>query len=217
MDFLAQLDLAALGIAGLPPTGWLLVFFDCDEKPWGLEAEDAGGGAVIHVDAPRAALMRTGRPAGGVGPPSDPCELRLGLAVDIPDGWDSIVEHLELEERLGELVEVAREIAGVGADREPYNHVFGHPQTLQVFSRSDCQLVAHGIFPVDLERASRRDRRRAYARLESHPESWRLLLQRDSDPAPGWMWADAGRLYFWIRDEDLAAANFANVVVFLQC
>jgi hypothetical protein len=216
MDFLAQLDLAALGIAGLPATGWLLFFFDADEQPWGFEAEDAGGGAVVHVDASRAELARTARPAGGVLPPSAGCELGLRLTVDIPDAWDSLVEHLELEDRIGELAEVAAAIVGA-AGREPYNHVFGHPQPLQAFSRSDCQLVARGIFPVDLERASRRDRRRANERLQSHPESWRLLLQLDSDPAPGWTWADAGRLYFWIRDDDLAAANFANVVVFLQC
>ncbi len=40
---------------------------------------------------------------------------------------------------------------------------------------------------------------------------WRLLLQVDSDDAPGWDWGDGCALYFWIRQTDLADARFDNV------
>ncbi|WP_432972333.1 DUF1963 domain-containing protein [Dactylosporangium sp. CA-233914] len=44
-----------------------------------------------------------------------------------------------------------------------------------------------------------------------HEPGWQLLLQLDSDPGAGWEFADAGTLYFWIRDEDLAARDFSRV------
>ena len=37
---------------------------------------------------------------------------------------------------------------------------------------------------------------------------WCLLLQVDSDDAAGIMWGDAGRVHFWIRQDDLKARNF---------
>lgn len=45
----------------------------------------------------------------------------------------------------------------------------------------------------------------------------RLLLQIDSDERAEMMWGDLGRLFFWIREDDLAAANFSNVTCVLQC
>ncbi len=47
-----------------------------------------------------------------------------------------------------------------------------------------------------------------------------LLLQLDSDDhedGPGWMWGDAGRIYFTIKPEDLAACRFDNAEMTLEC
>ncbi|MEM9379495.1 MAG: YwqG family protein [Planctomycetota bacterium] len=55
--------------------------------------------------------------------------------------------------------------------------------------------------------------------LESHPGE-RLLLQIDSDSGkdgPGWMWGDAGTLYFLIHDADLGAGRFSLARLVLQC
>ncbi|MEM6567852.1 MAG: YwqG family protein [Planctomycetota bacterium] len=55
--------------------------------------------------------------------------------------------------------------------------------------------------------------------LEDRP-SERLLLQIDSDSGqdgPGWMWGDAGTLYFLIRDADLGAGRFSLARLVLQC
>ena len=48
-------------------------------------------------------------------------------------------------------------------------------------------------------------------------DDWHLLLQVDSDDAADMMWGDLGRIYFWIRDEDLAARRFDAPGVVLQC
>lgn len=48
-----------------------------------------------------------------------------------------------------------------------------------------------------------------------------LLMQIDTDvdrdASLGWMWGDAGRLYFMIRREDLARRRFEDVRLILQC
>lgn len=47
-----------------------------------------------------------------------------------------------------------------------------------------------------------------------------LLLQLDTDEEDGgtcWMWGDCGRLFFWIKPEDLAACRFERVTLTLEC
>jgi uncharacterized protein YwqG len=53
--------------------------------------------------------------------------------------------------------------------------------------------------------------------LEAGAADWRLLLQVDSDENATMMWGDTGRVYFWMRDEDLRAARFERVWTILQC
>ena len=66
----------------------------------------------------------------------------------------------------------------------------------------DCELVANGLsLPAGY------DDPRAQA-LEATAADWRLLLQLDNDDELNVGWGDAGRLYFWIRRQDLARCNF---------
>jgi uncharacterized protein YwqG len=39
----------------------------------------------------------------------------------------------------------------------------------------------------------------------------------DSDDAAGTMWGDSGMLYYWIRDDDLAARRFDRAWCVMQC
>jgi uncharacterized protein YwqG len=55
------------------------------------------------------------------------------------------------------------------------------------------------------------------ADLQEGITDWRLLLQIDSDDSLGTMWGDAGRIYFWIREQDLKNRDFAKVWLVLQC
>jgi uncharacterized protein YwqG len=61
---------------------------------------------------------------------------------------------------------------------------------------------------------SREDEGREFERAAR--DSWRLLLQVDSDDDAGMMWVDSGLLYFWIRKDDLAARRFERVWCVMQ-
>jgi len=54
---------------------------------------------------------------------------------------------------------------------------------------------------------------------DSRPKSeeWILLLQVDSDDATGMSWGDSGRLYFWIRHDDMKRRKFENSWMDFQC
>ncbi|NLX97108.1 MAG: DUF1963 domain-containing protein [Rhodopirellula sp.] len=55
------------------------------------------------------------------------------------------------------------------------------------------------------------------AGLEDGADDWHLLLQIDTDDNMATMWGDGGRVYFWIREEDLKSREFGNVWLILQC
>lgn len=46
---------------------------------------------------------------------------------------------------------------------------------------------------------------------------WHLLLQIDSDDDTGMMWGHAGRIYYWIREQDLMVRVFDEAWLILQC
>jgi uncharacterized protein YwqG len=68
----------------------------------------------------------------------------------------------------------------------------------------DCQLASNGI---DLGEPGAYDSERARA-LAAGRRDWTLLAQVDSDDDLGWMWGDAGRVYRWLRRQDLAAGRW---------
>jgi len=48
-------------------------------------------------------------------------------------------------------------------------------------------------------------------------DEWKLLAQIDTDDDAGWMWGDAGSLYFGIRNADLARSDLDRAWMVLQC
>jgi uncharacterized protein YwqG len=54
------------------------------------------------------------------------------------------------------------------------------------------------------------------AELRSSAADWALLLQIDTDSELGWMWGDAGTIYYWIRRQDLASGTFERTWMMLQ-
>lgn len=219
LTFLAQLDLATLRVPDLPASGWLLFFYDVVEQPWGFDPRDDGAAQVIHIDPPQEFLTRCPHPdVGRAGGPFPLCALTFTRTLDLPDADDCLVDDANLtlpDQLLDAYHAVADELAGGGTDGV-YHHLLGHPQLVQGDMRRECQLVNHaldtGLAPAPY------DSPRARPLLRTAGTTWRLLLQIDSDETgPGWTWGDAGRIYFWIRHDDLVARTFDRAWLVLQC
>src|SRR5262249_27627208 len=83
------------------------------------------------------------------------------------------------------------------------HRLLGYQEELGRELELDCQLAAAGVVDDDYE---------AYFQQREEHESaaraWRLLLQLSSDEDLRTPWAPFGRLYVFIRDDDLRARNF---------
>jgi uncharacterized protein YwqG len=97
------------------------------------------------------------------------------------------------------------------------HRLLGHPDPVQGDMQRECQLASNGINCGGREHLS--DPRTPS--LHEGAGDWRLLLQIDSidstESDTGMMWGDLGRLYYWIREEDLRVRAWDLAWLVLQC
>lgn len=196
MAFLAQVRLSDVKRhdwrGQLPPTGTLSFFYDADAGP-GLysDGDPDGAGAVLFTPA-EVETRRRGRPA----------TLLPGLiypaSILYPAGRWMIDPGARYGDSRGGEAEWRKAWnfeQALGADASATHHMLGWANAQQ-----------NEMEPLLAYKNSTR------------PRDWRLLLQLGSDEAAaGWMWGDAGAVYFWITEEDLNARRFDRVKVLAQC
>ncbi len=212
LGFIAQIDLSTLPRVDnqLPDSGWLYFFYDRYCELWGFDPADRGCCRVLYMNSVRTSLSR-------IKPPSDsdpehlahPCGVEAGPELTLPDALPGIEYGTpEYESYYGLSDDLIK------ADVFTNHRLLGHPQLIQNPMELECQLASNGVYCGG---ASRFQEAEAKA-LEAGAADWRLLLQIDTDEdGPGWMWGDVGRIYFWIRNQDLSARNFDNVWLVFQC
>lgn len=222
LAFLAQIDLAAVPHPGgeprLPREGLLSFFYLVWEERWGFDPHDRGCWQVLYSST-RDGLVRTEAPKAAfaaeydpdLDEPFQPCRVAFEVVTTYPELSDAAMQRDDGEE----IMELYDETVGEGRSGEsPLHHLLGHPYVVQNPMELECQLASNGfncgseLSEVEQEVAQS---------LEPGAADWTLLLQLDTDDAPGWMWGDMGVLYFWIRRQDLAGADFSNGWGILQC
>lgn len=223
LSFIGQVNLAEIAPFDLehklPECGMLYFFYDCstapDGMPWGFAPEDSDGWRVYFYDGDMSALSRKA-------PPADLKENENGMLFgtsgmhfetvaelpstesDLTDGLD-VPDDEELQDRYWQwLDEHTPELS---------NKLLGHADNVQGGMELECEYVTHGnnCGTSDGYRIGKSEE------LDKNAAHWNLLLQVDSNENIGMMWCDAGRLYFWITDEDLANRAFENCWMVLQC
>jgi uncharacterized protein YwqG len=186
-----------------------LFFYETESMRWGFDPADRGCSHVAFVEVGGERLTCTPPPvASPVLETFRACSLSFDEQLDLPS-WEDLV----LEKVGGELSDAQRNAYfDVCQSLEPttYHHILGHAQLIQSDMRLECQLASNGVGEGILDP-------RAEA-LRPGAIDWALLLQIDTDEeGPGWMWGDVGRLYFWLRTQDLAARRFDQAWLVLQC
>jgi uncharacterized protein YwqG len=217
LAFLGQLSLREIcrvaPIPGFPGEGNLAFFYDSSWL-WGFTPLHKGHCRVLYFpeDLPSAPVPYPEHLATQARFPQRAlaarCEWTLPTYLKLDNGDLNLFKNPEYRELLKKLNSDDPD------QREPVHRCGGNPQEIQSDMRLECQLVTNGINCGGP--AGYRDPRRA--ELEKGAPDWQLLVQFDSDETNlGWMWGDAGRVYFWARKRDIQVADFSNVWAILQC
>jgi uncharacterized protein YwqG len=207
MAFLCQVDLSAKNFKAfpnLPPHGLLSFFYDAFEGPWGNRSEDRFGWRVIYFED-IAVLKHTDYPK-----ELPPSSVFAPCAVSFTDelSYNAItVEMAAVSEGGYASYENYLEAASEIYSGPVIHRMFGYAQDIAGDFRLDCEIASRDLdLGDDFDFGSSEGEALA---IES--EKWILLLQLDSDALADMMWVDQGRLYFAIREEDLAARRFEKV------
>lgn len=207
LAFLAQINLAETASAdleGLLPRSGMLYFFADPEEPWGFGPADRDHWQVIFAEEVPV--------AGPSDAPEDLAAENLFRASSVtfeaewtlPPYESPMVEALALTT---EETDAYFEASGDGV----IHRLLGHPQQIQGFLPYEIAMAEQGLF-----HSSAWDTDQGRAARQQHGD-WVLLFQLDSDWENGMMWGDVGRLYFYIRKEDLAARRFDRTWLMMQC
>jgi hypothetical protein len=101
------------------------------------------------------------------------------------------------------------------------HRMLGNPDLIQNPMEMECELESHGLSPsvFAMEQADAQTVAQV-ADLAPRAADWKLLLQVDTmfnDEHEGEMvWGDAGKLYYWIRRQDLERRDFSHVWCIVQ-
>lgn len=196
--FVAQVrleELPAGALPELPPRGVLSFFYDSEQSAWGIERTDLGCFRVVYTEHAERCVPREFPDDLATAARFLAVPLRAEPALSLPDRWSAHVVELALDdarkEALGELA-YDLHYRGVG------HQIGGEPSPIQDRNMADSVAAL-----VDGANARGSD--------------WVLLLQLESDDAAGFMWGDAGALYFWIRRADLAERRFDRAWMVFEC
>jgi len=215
LGFVAQIRLGDLpsfaGRETLPADGWLSFFYDVRDQPWGFDPQDEGGAVVLYRAADQPGTEHAFPDALEAHERFPPRALSFFTKLTLPDGDTPALEPLDLTsaEQDAYYTLTHEEPAEPGDGHQ----VLGHARPLQNAMELECQLVTHDIHCGDP--GGYEDPRAE--ELRPGAADWTLLLQLDSDEPAGMMWGDLGRLYFWIRGDDLAQRAFERTWTILQC
>jgi uncharacterized protein YwqG len=212
--FLGQLSLceihAAAALPGWPRDGTLTFFGQ--PSAWGFDPLARGHCRVLFFPA-HESLEQVPAPH-DLPEQARFSERRVGFQLEWTLPTRIPMEDSDLSTWADEYRDLCRQLMGSLGENEPIHRCGGHPQEIQNDMRLECQLVTNGIYCGDS--SGYRDPRRSL--LEQGAADWQLLLQVDSDEKRlGWTWGDAGRLYFWTRQQDIEAADFEGSWLVLQC
>lgn len=219
LSFIGQFDLSEVSKFQIedtiPKEGMLFFFYDAEQSTWGYDPEDRESWKVFYFDVEKTDLIRTQFPK------ELPLEahykewpVEFHQDSTLPP-WDSdVIDELRLsDEEDDDYIEFLPEIRNLAFESETVHRLFGYPDQVHNDMQLECQLVSNGLYcgnPSGYE-----DPRAV--ELQEGAKDWRLLLQIDSDQSVGMCWGDLGRLYFWIKVDDLKNGNFNDVWTILQC
>lgn len=216
LSFLAQLNLEEITEFDLdnrlPKKGMLYFFYEMESNKWGFDPMDKDCAKVYYYSGSPDNLINFEHPKGVSSEFIFPeTSLSFSSMKSAPyyeelmpggnfDLWDSYNELLEKK----------------GLTQEGYiSKLLGYSDNIQGDMTLECQLVSNGLFCGDATGYNSPKRKE----LEVNKDQWKLLFQLESIDEENFQlyFGDMGRLYFYIKEDDLQEGNFSNTWFSLQC
>lgn len=210
LSFIAQINLSETSSFDednlLPKTGLLYFFYSAEQGVWGFDYLDKNKFKIIYWNGDHSELKR-------IDFPSDlqdyscfkPCSVEIKSEISLPSNGHEVYEDFVDGEDDKFWEEVYND--------ENVNKLLGYSDNIQNEMELECELVTNGLYCGD---STGYNDPKAKG-LEPNAKNWRLLLQIDSNEENEMMWGDSGRLYFWIKKEDLLNKSFDKSWFSLQC
>jgi uncharacterized protein YwqG len=227
LTHLAQIHLSDIAPyfvdAPAPKSGMLNFFIDLQEFGNGNQHDDIDGWKVIYTPEPKPSVERPevspeGYELASDWPDLDPdlpfCPISFTQDLTIPSFRS--IEILPLGKLEFEAYDALRnKLADLVDQTDSIHRMFGHPDAVQGCMQIEAQFVTNAAYlPSGVHNYFKHPRA---GELMPGAHDWLLLFQLDSNKTPGWMWGDWGRVYFWIKSDDLARCAFEKTWHFLQC
>lgn len=220
LSFLAQFDLEEIAQLDteslLPKTGVLSFFYELNTQEWGYDPDDKGCARVFWFED--KTKLHTAEF------PEDleeffrlpPLKISAKSEKSYPSGVDFMLQREnEMTERWDEFDEICEKL-GVEEDGV-ISKLLGWANPIQGNMTMECELISRGYYLGDgWDEVTPLDRQEAE---QWSAKDWLLLFQLDivDDGDFELMFGDGGRIYFYIRRDDLEARNFEDIWLILQC
>ena len=218
LSFLCQINLREAKVYDiedmLPEFGMLYFFYEAETQPWGFDPKDNNAFHVYYYENTEGfALLDL---PGELEKDLRPAERALTFEkrASYP-GFEELEFHTDLDDD-ADFEDYDNALEDIGRDTEEDVHkLLGYADIMQNEMLTECESVSRGNYcgsPKELTPEEEES-------INESAKNWLLLLQLSTLEAEEYelMWGDCGRIYFYIRKDDLMKKNFENVWLILQC
>ena len=220
LSFLAQFDLSEISEYDteglLPKTGLLSFFYEFETSCWGYDPKDKGCARVFYFEDTSELV-----------PAEFPEDLdedmrfpEFNITANCERSYQTYEDFLVQRDprvNLWEEFESAQKRLGIEEPGE-CSKLLGWADVIQGNMTRECELVSRGYYLGNgWDNVTPKDRQEAEQWAN---RDWLLLFQLDSVLDNGnfeLLFGDGGRVYFYIRREELEKRIFDNVWLILQC
>lgn len=221
LSFLAQINCHDAGKFDkehlLPHKGMLYFFYELATMTWGYDPNDKGSAKVYYYPGDISELKRTDFPADLAEEFKIPeISIKFSAQNELPDFEEFIEWHDEFEYDQWDAYDTAKNnLIPVASDGDNINKLLGYANLIQSGMLLSCEETTNGVNTGEAPDISE-DKLRQY---KANCTKWQLLFQLDSIHTESYemLWGDVGRIYFYIKTEDLMKQNFDNCWLQLQC
>ncbi len=225
LAFIAQFNLREISKYDidnlLPKTGFLYFFYDHQWEAFGYDQKDRDSFKVLYYNVSPEELHRIQKP-NDLDLIYQSCILNFKNTLNVPPYESRYTENLAFnKEELKNYFKLEKEVnfyeapifaSDPSAQERIIHKLLGYPNQIQDDMQYTCVLISNGRkygYPIEEHDPQRKQ-------FEKEYDQWQLLLQIDSDDNTKMEWGDVGRIYFWIKKEDLLNKKFEKCWILMQ-